>query len=86
MKKNCWEIKSCGRCATRLGDDACAVCKETKLNGIHDGVNGGRTCWNIPHKKYGGTTQGTFSDEFSNCMECDFYKMVLNSFWEDIKP
>ena len=66
------------------GEDACAVCKETKLNGINGGVNGGRTCWTIPHKKYCGTTDGTFSDELGNCKECDFYKMVLNSFWEDI--
>lgn len=85
MKKNCWEVKSCGRCTTMSGEYACAVCEETKLHGINGGVNGGRICWTVPHKKYCGTTEGAFIDEFSSCMECDFYKMVLNSFWDDIK-
>jgi len=30
------------------GDYACPVCKETKLSGIHGGVNGGRACWTSP--------------------------------------
>jgi len=76
MKKNCWEVKSCERCTTLLGDEACPVCKESKLHGIHGGTNGGRACWTIPHTKCGGKTQGTFSNKMSNCMECNFYKMV----------
>jgi hypothetical protein len=58
MKKNCWEVKDCGRCTTMLGEDSCPVCKESKLHGGHSGVNGGRACWTISHTKCGGTTQG----------------------------
>ena len=76
MKKNCWEVKACKRCSTILGDDACPVCKETKLHGVHGGVNGGRACWVIPHTHCGGGTQGSFASKYTNCIECDFYSLV----------
>ncbi len=76
MKKNCWEVKLCGRCATILVDDACPVCKATKLNGVNGGFNGGRACWTIPKTKCDGITQGSFSSKLRNCVVCDFYKMV----------
>ena len=76
MKKNCWEIKSCGRCTSILGDDACPVCKEARLDGVHGGVNGGRACWTIPHTLCGGTKQGNFGNKFDNCKMCEFYKLV----------
>ena len=76
MKKNCWEVKACGRCTTILGDDACPSCKETKLHGVHGGVNGGRACWVISQTKCGGSTQRNFGSKFANCKECDFYKLV----------
>lgn len=77
-KKNCWEVKGCERCMTAAGDNACPVCKEQKLDGIHGGVNGGRACWTIPHTLCGGSRQGTFGSKFSNCMSCEFYKLVKN--------
>lgn len=76
MKKNCWEIKGCERCSTILEDEGCPVCKEIRLDGVHDGINGGRACWTIPHTICGGNTQGTFANKFANCKECDFYNMV----------
>ena len=76
MKKNCWEVKACERCAKVLIDDACPVCKEIKLHGVHGGVNGGRICWTIPHTKCGGVTQGSFGSKLVHCMLCDFYNMV----------
>ncbi len=78
MKKNCWEIKACGKCTSALGDDACPVCKESKLDGVHDGVNGGRACWAVPHTKCGGVTQGSLGEKFVDCSGCDFYNMVRN--------
>src|SRR5450756_1298959 len=78
MKKNCWEVKACERFTSILGDASCPVCKETKLHGIHGGVNGGRACWTIPHTKCGGITQGRFGNKFANCRECNFYNMVRN--------
>ena len=76
MKKNCWEVKACERCTTILGDNSCPVCKETKLHGVHGGVNGGRACWIVPHTKCGGSKQGTFADKYINCMDCNFYDLV----------
>jgi hypothetical protein len=76
VKSNCWEVKACGRCAAALKDDACPVCSERKLNGVHGGINGGRACWTIPHTKCGGNTQGAFGNKFRNCMECNFYNLV----------
>ena len=76
MKKNCWEVKACERCAKAVGDESCPVCKEIGLNGVHGGINGGRACWVIPHTRCGGTVQGRFGQKFSNCMECEFYRMV----------
>ena len=76
MKKNCWEVKACEKCIKILGDDACPVCKESKLHGVHGGVNGGRACWTIPHTKCGGVTQGSFGSKFDTCKACNFYKMV----------
>ncbi len=49
MKKlNCWEMKNCGRepggaHANNLG--ICSATVETRLDGIHDGRNAGRSCW-----------------------------------------
>ncbi len=76
MKKNCWEVKACKKCTTILGDDCCPVCKEVKLDGVHDGVNGGRACWTIPRTKCGGSTQRVFGNKFDNCTACNFYNMV----------
>lgn len=76
MKKNCWEVKACERCKLILGGNSCPVCRETKLHGVHGGVNGGRACWTIPHTKCGDNAQGSFGCMFANCMACDFYTMV----------
>ncbi|MBI5100663.1 MAG: hypothetical protein HZB33_02320 [Nitrospirae bacterium] len=76
MKRNCWEVMNCERCTSAIGDDSCPVCRESKLHGVHEGLNGGRACWTIPHTKCGGVTQGRFGDKFRNCMECDFYRLV----------
>lgn len=58
------------------GDDACPVCKEDKLDGVHGGAKAGRACWVIPHTKCGGSTQGRFDSKFTLCIECDFYNRV----------
>ena len=76
MKKNCWEAKACGRCTAAVQEEACPVCKESRLHGVHGGINGGRACWTISHTKCGGSTQGTFGNKFRNCFDCDFYNMV----------
>lgn len=79
MKKNCWEHKKCGRetggsKVNELG--VCPVALEGKMNGIHGGKNGGRTCWIVAGSLCGGKIQGTFANKFQNCKTCDFYNMV----------
>ncbi len=62
-KKNCWEYKRCGRepggvKVHELGE--CKAATEEKLDGVHDGENGGRACWVIAGTMCGGKVQGQF--------------------------
>lgn len=78
-KLNCWEFKKCGREAggaktAELG--VCPAAAETRVNGANGGKNGGRTCWIVSGTFCGGKVQGTFASKLSNCMDCEFYKLV----------
>jgi hypothetical protein len=80
-KINCWEFKKCGRepfggKADELG--VCPAAARVGADNIHDGRNGGRSCWAIAGTLCGGKVQGTFAMKFENCMNCEFYKFVLN--------
>lgn len=79
MGMNCWEFKKCGRepggaKAAELG--VCSAATESKLNGIHGGSNGGRSCWVIAGTLCGGQEQGTFAAKMHNCLKCEFYLQV----------
>jgi hypothetical protein len=81
VKKNCWEVKKCGRepggvKAKELG--ICHAATETKLDGTNQGKNAGRSCWGVTGTLCGGKVQGSFATKMSNCLECDFYKEVQN--------
>ena len=79
MKKNCWEIKNCGRHIGGLHEKVSGTCpaySEAKLNGIHGGKNAGRTCWMIAGTLCEGKTQGTYAEKLLNCVQCDFYDHV----------
>ncbi|MHB8155278.1 MAG: two-CW domain-containing protein [Candidatus Omnitrophota bacterium] len=78
-KLNCWEFMKCGRevggkNVEQLG--VCSAATETKTNGIHGGINGGRCCWAIAGTLCDGKTQGTFVDKFMDCTKCPFYALV----------
>ncbi len=78
-KMNCWEFKKCGRQSggakvAELGE--CTAGKERKADGCNQGKMGGRACWAIAGTLCGGKVQGSFAQKASNCMECDFYKLV----------
>ena len=84
-KLNCWEFMKCGRevggkNVDKLG--ACPAATETKTNGIHGGINGGRCCWAIAGTLCDRKTQGTFVDKFMDCTKCPFYILVTQ---EEIK-
>ena len=78
-KKNCWEVKNCGR-QPGGGKTAefgvCVAATDGSKNTIHGGKNAGRACWIIAGTLCGGKVQGTFATKVGNCMVCDFYKAV----------
>lgn len=78
-KKNCWEFKNCGRQpnGSKVADlGICSAATETRVNGMNNGVNGGRACWAITGTLCGGKVQGSFATKLTNCMACDFYQLV----------
>ncbi|MHB8808598.1 MAG: two-CW domain-containing protein [Desulfobulbaceae bacterium] len=79
--QNCWEYKKCGReprgnNAGRLG--ICPAATETRLDSVHDGTNGGRSCWVVAGTLCQGKVQGVFAQKYATCQDCDFYKKVQN--------
>ncbi len=79
IKKNCWEVKNCHRelggiRAVEFG--ACKAACETKLNGLHGGINGGRVCWAVAGTLCGGEVQGDYAKKIEKCSDCGFYKQV----------
>jgi hypothetical protein len=80
-KQNCWEFKKCGRELGGVKVAELGVCQaaiESQVNGVHDGINGGRACWVVAGTLCGGKVQGSFAVKMTNCKECDFYKLVAS--------
>lgn len=78
-ERNCWEFKKCGRepggeKEAELG--VCLAVTDTRLDGVHDGTNGGRACWAIAGTLCGGEVQGTYAAKEENCLKCEFYQEV----------
>ena len=90
-KKNCWEIKKCGR---QPGGEQVAhqgICPASTLiamNGINDGINGGRACWALTGTMSGPAdkVQGSFARTLDiSCYECAFYEQVLTEEKDNFK-
>lgn len=78
-KRNCWDIKSCGRepfgkSVHELG--VCPAATDASSEGINGGTNAGRICWAVAGTFCGGKVQGTFAQKEVICMACDFFKRV----------
>jgi hypothetical protein len=73
-RQNCWEFKNCGRGPN--GKNDCPAARESDLNGVHGGVNGGRACWVSAGTRSGSATTGTFAKKLKECLRCDFYMLV----------
>lgn len=79
MKKNCWELKNCGR---QIGGEkvselgVCPAATDASANGLNSGKNAGRICWAISGSFCGGKKQGTFAEKKLNCMTCEVYKDI----------
>lgn len=79
MSQNCWEFKKCGREpeGSRVAElGICPASTDRRADGLNEGRNGGRICWALTGTLCGGTVQGTFAQKLTNCMQCDFYKVV----------
>jgi hypothetical protein len=79
IKQNCWEFKKCGRepggaKVAELG--VCPAAMESRTHGIHFGKGAGRACWAIAGTLCGGKVQGIFAAKLSDCLVCEFYKLV----------
>ena len=78
-KINCWEFKKCERQESGEKTEDLGVCPastETRLDGVHDGLNAGRSCWVVAGSMCGGKRQGSFAQKYENCQKCDFYQAV----------
>ena len=79
LKKNCWDFKKCGREAQGPNSAELGVCPayvENRLDGVHGGMNAGRSCWVVAGTMCGGNVQGTYALKEKNCLRCDFYNLV----------
>ena len=78
-KKNCWELKQCGRepggsKAADLG--VCPAATDISANGTNHGLNGGRICWAVAGTFCGGRVQGDFAQKQVSCMACEVFRQV----------
>lgn len=79
MRKNCWQIKKCGRQPGGENINEMGICPaatEQNVDGINGGTNGGRSCWAIQKTICHNQIQGAFKDKFVTCLSCDFYAKV----------
>ncbi|MBI5641275.1 MAG: hypothetical protein HZA17_12705 [Nitrospirae bacterium] len=79
QKLNCWEFKKCGREPEGAHVHDLGICPATKahqLDGVHGGINAGRSCWILAGTLCKGEVQGTFAQKYKSCELCDFYKKV----------
>jgi len=79
QKMNCWEFKQCGREPGGIHEFDLGICPaatDTRLDGVHDGKNGGRACWVLTGTMCRGKVEGTFAQKYDTCARCDFYRKV----------
>jgi hypothetical protein len=75
MRRNCWEVLSCGRESNGIHTDQAGVCPaatEWALHGINGGLNGGRACWAIKATR----CQVRSTSGLEGCRDCTFSQLV----------
>lgn len=79
-RKNCWEVKNCGRGPDSIGNESKPVCPAAmpgKFDGINGGKFAGRFCWAVAGTFcLGNEAQGAFAQKFRNCLNCNFLQQV----------
>jgi hypothetical protein len=82
-KKNCWEVKKCGRQPGGHKVREHGICPASTIiavDGINHGKNGGRACWALTGTMSGPAekVQGTFARLLpGSCYDCEFYELVM---------
>lgn len=79
-RKNCWEVKNCGRepggeNVSELG--VCPAAIEDNCDGVNGGSKGGRICWALAGTLCGGKVQGMFAMKIESCVKCEFFQQVV---------
>ena len=88
VKKNCWEVKKCGReenGANAVSLGVCPAANDYTSDGINSGKNGGRICWAVTGTFCGGKVQGSFAQKQISCMVCEVYKEVKREEGRDFR-
>lgn len=79
-RRNCWEVKKCGRQPGGENAEKLGVCPAALPNEYFDGVNKGkhcgRFCWAVAGTLCEGKTQGTYAKKLMDCLGCEFLKQV----------
>jgi hypothetical protein len=78
-RRDCWEIKTCGRepgggNVVELG--VCPAALPNQYSGVNGGRHAGRFCWAVAGTLCGGKAQGTYAMKLLNCLDCEFLKQV----------
>ncbi len=79
MRQNCWELKKCGKEPNGMRSAQLGVCPaaiETRLDGTHGGQNSGRACWVIGGTLCNKSVQGSYSEKYIKCYECEVYGII----------
>lgn len=80
-KKNCWELKQCGRQPGGAKCEELGICPaaaDWSSNGLNSGVNAGRICWAVAGTLCDGRIQGSFVSKQSSCVVCDVFLRIQN--------
>ena len=79
QRKNCWEVKKCGRepggeNVKTLG--VCPAALPNEYDGVNKGKHAGRFCWAVAGTFCEGEVQGTYATKLMDCLGCEFLKQV----------
>ena len=78
-KKQCWEVKKCGRQPEGENIDKHGICPAALPNehdGLNEGEYGGRFCWAIAGTLCGEEPQGIYSEKIITCLSCEFLQQI----------